>query len=80
MEKKWCLLKISDGARGAIGKQKVYEITVIDNMLRCSWGMAEKETRQTSVKHFFTTQAAISEAHAKLWSKLDRGYRIAYEV
>jgi predicted DNA-binding WGR domain protein len=80
MEKKWCLLKISDGERGAVGKQKVYEVTVSDNVLRCAWGMAEKAKRQTSAQVFADNQSALWAARQKVWSKVDRGYRIAYEV
>jgi predicted DNA-binding WGR domain protein len=80
MEKKWCLLKASDGARGAAGKKKVYEVTVTENTLVCSWGMAEKSSRQTSVQRFASAQSAIWAAREKVWAKQARGYRVAYEV
>lgn len=80
---KWCLLKGSDigpQGRGQTGKKKVYEVTVSDNVLRCSWGMAEKLQRQSSRKVFATNQAAISAAYAKVYDKQDHGYQIAYAV
>ena len=81
--RKWALLKGSDigpMGRGQAGKKKVYEIHVIDNTLTCSWGMAEKAQRQTSVRHFSSHQSAISAAYEKLNAKVDRGYAIAYSV
>lgn len=80
MDRKWCLLKASDGKRGDAGKKKVYEITVSDNVLHCSWGMAEKQTRQSSTQVFATSQSALSAAYSKLYSKYDRGYKLAYSV
>jgi predicted DNA-binding WGR domain protein len=83
MNRKWCLLKGSDigpMGRGQAGKKKVYEIIVSDNVLRCEWGMAEKLTRQSSTKVFGSSQAAMSAAYEKLWSKQDRGYQVAYTV
>lgn len=83
MNKKWALLKGSDigpMGRGQAGKKKVYEITLDGFTLTCSWGMAEKTQRQTSVKTFSTTQAALVAAYDKLYSKLERGYEVAYEV
>ena len=77
---KWCLLKTSDGSRGAAGKQKVYEIRVEGSTVTCEWGMAEKPSRQKSVNVFYSKQAAIAFAHEKMWSKRDRGYRVAYAV
>jgi len=81
--RKWALLKGSDigpMGRGQSGKKKVYEIHVIDGTLTCSWGMAEKAQRQTSVRHFSSHQSAISAAYEKLNAKVDRGYAIAYSV
>lgn len=80
VNKKWCLLKTSDGDRGAAGKQKVYEVIVSDNVLRCEWGMAEKTQRQSSTKVFYNGQSAIWAAREKVMAKLDKGYRVAYEV
>jgi predicted DNA-binding WGR domain protein len=80
MEKKWCLLKISDGQRGAAGKKKVYEVTLTENVLVCSWGMAEKSSRQTSVQRFANAQSALWAANEKVWSKRERGYTVAYQV
>lgn len=80
MEKKWCLLKQSDGARGEAGKKKVYMISIRDNELVCEWGMAEKGQLRSSRALFASTQGAVSAAYEKLYSKLGRGYAIAYEV
>jgi predicted DNA-binding WGR domain protein len=83
MNKKWALLKGSDigpMGRGQAGKKKVYEITLDGFTLTCSWGMAEKTRRQTSVQTFSTTQAALVAAYDKLNSKVERGYEIAYVV
>lgn len=83
MNKKWALLKASDSGpmgRGQSGKKKVYEVTLDGFTLTCSWGMAEKPQRQTSVKVFATEQAALSAAYEKVSSKLDRGYEVAYAV
>lgn len=83
MNKKWALLKSSDigpMGRGQTGKKKVYEITLDGFTLTCSWGMAEKPKRQTSVQTFSTEQAALSAAYDKLSSKVSRGYVIAYAV
>ena len=80
---KWCLLKGSDigpMGRGQSGKKKVYEVTVQDNVLVCSWGMAELPRRQTSRKVFSNGQAAISAAYEKVYAKQDRGYSVAYRV
>jgi predicted DNA-binding WGR domain protein len=66
--------------RGQQGKKKVYEIVVDGFTLTCSWGMAEKTQRQTSVKHFRSHQAALSAAYEKLDSKIARGYEVAYAV
>lgn len=80
MEKKWCLLKISDGDRGVAGKKKVYEVRVVGNTVLCEWGMAEKARRQSSRHAFGSDQSAVRFAQEKVWSKLDRGYSIAYAV
>lgn len=83
MNKKWALLKQSDSGpmgRGQSGKQKVYEITVDGNTVTFEWGMAEMKRRQTQVRTFSTSQAALSAAYEKLSAKLDRGYRVAYSV
>ena len=48
MQKKWCLLKTSDGERGTNGKQKVYEVIVEGSKVITVWGMAEKTQRQTA--------------------------------
>jgi hypothetical protein len=80
MEKKWCLLKESDGARGDAGKKKVYEVVVKDNMLFTSWGMAEKSVRASSTKFFASENAAVAEALDKIHSKLDKGYKLAFVV
>jgi len=78
--KKWCLLKRSDGSRGLQGKKKVYEVTVAGRVLTCEWGMAEKPQRQRSVQVFASEQAALGAAYEKVWSKRDRGYEVAYQV
>ena len=80
MNSKWCLLKRSDGVRGEAGKRKVYEVTVSDCTLICEWGMAERPSRQRSVQHFSTNQAARAAGYAKVWSKRDRGYEVVYSV
>lgn len=80
MEKKWCLLKASDGNRGLAGKKKVYEVRVVDNTVICEWGMAEKASRQSSRHWFGSSQSAVRFAQERVWSKLDRGYSIAYAV
>lgn len=80
MEKKWCLLKVSDGNRGVAGKKKIYEIVVKDNVVEFSWGMAEKANRQSSKLVTANGQYAMYEAKQKLWDKLASGYSLAYEV
>jgi len=77
---KWCLLKESDGDRGLNGKFKVYEITVSDCTLHCSWGMAEKPNRRESVQVFRSHQAALAAAWEKRWQKQGKGYTLAYAV
>ena len=78
VEKKWVLLKESDGSRGENGKKKVYEIVVKNNMLFTSWGMAEKSVRASSTKYFTSDNAAFVEALSKLSDKTAKGYVIAY--
>lgn len=80
MEKKWCLLKVSDGTRGAMGKKKVYEVRVSGTTVTCEWGMAEKTQRQRSVNYFGSEQSAVRFASEKVWSKQDRGYGLVYTV
>jgi len=80
MEKKFCLLKISDGNRGANGKKKVYEIVVRGNEVVTSWGMAEKSARQSATQVTASNQHALYVAKQKLWEKIERGYKLAYEV
>jgi predicted DNA-binding WGR domain protein len=77
---KWCLLKESDGARGAAGKRKVYEVTVDGDTVYCSWGMAEKASRQSSVTRCWSHQSAVWAAREKVSQKLAKGYEIAYQV
>ena len=81
--KKWCLLKGSDigpMGRGQNGKKKVYEVIVDGSVLRCSWGMAEKINRQSSVQVYHSIQSAMSAAYEKVYAKRDKGYALAYEV
>ena len=83
MNKKWALLKASDSGpmgRGQSGKKKTYEVTLDGRVLTCAWGMAEKMTRQTSVRTFSSEQAALAAAYEKVYAKVDRGYTIAYAV
>lgn len=80
MQKKWCLLKESDGARGASGKKKIYEVTVDGTIVRTSWGMAEKTTRQTETKQVYSESYARQLAFIKVQEKLDKGYQLAYSV
>jgi len=80
MQTKWCLVKASDGNRGAIGKKKVYELSVDGNSLIAVWGMAEKPARQRQVKSFSSAQGARWAAMDKIQSKLDKGYTIAYSA
>jgi predicted DNA-binding WGR domain protein len=80
MEKKWCLLKESDGARGANGKKKVYEVRVSGNVVVCEWGMAEKTERQSSKMSFYSEGAAQQQAMLKVYAKLDKGYKLAFVV
>ena len=78
--KKWCLLKTSDGSRGQAGKKKVYEVVLDGNVVRTSWGMAEKPSRQSAVQTFYSAQSANYAAQLKVSEKLGRGYVLAYEV
>ena len=80
MEKKWCLLKESDGARGDNGKQKVYEVIVDGTKVITVWGMAEKTQRQTQVKQVYSESYARQLAFMKVQEKIDNGYEIAYAV
>jgi predicted DNA-binding WGR domain protein len=80
MDKKWCLLKTSDGARGQAGKKKVYEVTVSGTTVTMSWGMAEKPNRQTKVIRTYTAQGATAEAMNKVYEKIASGYVLAYTV
>ena len=80
MNRKWCLLKASDGVRGEAGKKKVYEVTVSDNTLVCEWGMAERPSRQRSTQHFMYNQSAMAAAYEKVSSKINRGYELVYSV
>jgi predicted DNA-binding WGR domain protein len=80
MEKKWCLLKESDGARGEAGKKKIYEVRIEGSTLRCEWGMAEKTSRQSSVQTFYSENAAMQQALEKVYAKLGKGYKLAFVV
>lgn len=80
MNKKWCLLKSSDGARGANGKKKVYEIRIDGTTVTFEWGMAEKTQRQRQVRVCRTPQGALAVAYEKLDAKVAGGYRVAYAV
>lgn len=80
MATKWCLLKSSDGGRGAQGKKKIYEIVVNGDTVSTVWGMAEKSLRQTQVKYYPSTQSARYAAMEKMQAKLDKGYVLTYAV
>jgi predicted DNA-binding WGR domain protein len=80
MQKKWCLLKESDGSRGAIGKKKIYEVSVEGTIVRTSWGMAEKPSRQSEVKNLHDEHYARQLAFMKVQEKLDKGYELVYSV
>ena len=80
MTKKWCLLKSSDGQRGANGKRKIYEVTVDGSVVRTSWGMAEKPSRQNEVKNYRDEFYARQAAFTKVQEKLEKGYELAYAV
>ena len=83
---KWCLLKESDGARGAAGKRKIYEVTVSEMAsgqfeVVFEWGRAEKKERQgRKVLRFYSDQAARRAAEEQVWAKRLKGYQIAYVV
>jgi len=78
--KRWCLLKDSDGGRGAIGKKKMYEIVVEGNRMTTLWGMAEKPNRQTKVMTYAHEQDALYAAKSRIFEKCDKGYVVAYSV
>jgi predicted DNA-binding WGR domain protein len=80
MEKKWCLLKSSDGARGDNGKQKVYEVIVDGTKVITVWGMAEKTQRQIQTKQVYSESYARQLAFMKVQEKLEKGYELAYAV
>jgi hypothetical protein len=84
MEKKWCLIKESDGARGAAGKKKIYEVTVAPAgdgySVTFSWGMAEKVTRQTKTLKLWHAGYALQTAQQQVNTKLAGGYSLAYVV
>ena len=80
MTKKWCLLKSSDGQRGANGKRKIYEVTVDGSAVRTSWGMAEKPVRQNEIKNYRNEMYARQVAFMKVQEKLNKGYELAYAV
>jgi predicted DNA-binding WGR domain protein len=80
MTQRWCLLKDSDGARGAIGKKKIYEVILDGSTVRATWGMAEKSQRQNQSLSFATDQSARVAAVAKVNSKIAKGYRLAFAV
>jgi len=80
MNKKWCLLKTSDGERGSNGKQKVYEVIVDGTKVITVWGMAEKTQRQTQTKQVYSESYARQLAFQKVQEKLDKGYELAYAV
>jgi predicted DNA-binding WGR domain protein len=77
---KWCLLKTSDGARGANDKKKVYEVTLDGSTVRTSWGMAEKSARQSATVVYYSEGHARQEAMVKVQEKLGKGYVLAYTV
>jgi len=80
VQTKWCLVKVSDGTRGALGKKKVYELSVNGNSFTAVWGMAEKPNRQSKTLRFSSEQGARWAAMDKIQSKLDKGYTIAYSA
>ena len=80
MNKKWCLLKASDGERGTNGKQKVYEVIVDGTKVITVWGMAEKTQRQTAVKQVYSESYARQLAFMKVQEKLEKGYELAYSA
>lgn len=78
--KKWFLFNDSTGKRGEIGKKKIYEVTVNETEVIFSWGMAEKDQRQTQKFHFQTPGWALQTAQNKVWEKLEKGYKVAQVV
>lgn len=80
MQKQIALLKKSDGARGANGFSKIYQITVKGSSVVMSWGKAEETRRATNVKTFSNEQAALSFAYQQMYAKQHRGYKVAYDV
>lgn len=78
--KRYCLLKDSDGGRGAIGKKKMYEIVVEGNRMTTLWGMAEKPNRQTKIMTFSSEQGALFAAKTRIMEKQDKGYVLAFSV
>lgn len=78
--KRWCLLKDSDGGRGAIGKKKMYEVVVDGNQMTTLWGMAEKPSRQTKTMTFSSEQGALFAARTRVIEKQDSGYVLAFSV
>lgn len=80
MQRKWCLIKESDGTRGTQGKKKIYEVVLDGSIVKTSWGMAEKSSRQTEVKHTYNEIYARQLAGHKVAEKLDKGYELAYVV
>lgn len=81
MQKRWCLLKESDGNRGLDGKKKVYNVHLDGKTVRFEWGMAEKDARQTKTQVFASAQEANFFALAQVSKKLhDRGYELVYAV
>lgn len=80
MDKKFCLLKASDGTRGQAGKKKIYEVTVHGTKVTMSWGMAEKESRQTKTEEFYSDSYARQYGAVKVQEKMDKGYELVYTV
>ena len=80
MQTKWCLVKVSDGNRGALGKKKVYELSIDGNSFTAVWGMAEKPVRQSEVKNYRDDFYARQMAFMKVQEKLNKGYKLAYAV
>jgi predicted DNA-binding WGR domain protein len=72
------MISKSEGNRGQSGKKKVYEISITNNTVTVSWGMAEKPARQTSTKSFANGFQASLFATDKQYEKLAKGYEIAY--
>ena len=79
-QKKYFLLKRSDGKRGQNGKQKIYVVTVNGVHVITEWGMAEKSLRRSQPFVFVSPWAAQQEAQRKVYAKLDRGYTLTAQV